>query len=326
MSSLVDLHSVFLPRRQTTNVLTHALDYLRLAWLSWQLLQAERPVVLWLQLPPVPLLWVALLHRRLRQPDMVLVADCHNATFRPRWLRVPFSLSLLNRCDRVLVHNEAVAVQAQALGVHQQRLFVLEDVPMLDAQPQPPAAPPALLAGRPRPWVLFPGSFAADEPVGALLAAARRLPEVSFVMTGRRETAARHGHRLDDLPPNVLLPGYLDTADFDTLFRASDVVLALTREDGIQLSVCNEALGFGKAMVLSDTPLLRRLFAAAAVMVDSNNPDALAAAIGEALARRSTLEAAALAAGQARRQAWLARYAQLQAELARPLNGKRAAA
>jgi hypothetical protein len=216
---------------------------------------------------------------------------------------VPFGLSLLARCEWILVHNDDVLASAQALGLPRARLRVLEDVPA-----PPPArrseALPSLLAQAPRPWVLYPGSFSADEPVGEVLHAARLLNEGTVIVTGRRHNAARNGHDLDDLPRNVVLTDYLPQAEFEALLEHSDVVLALTRFDGIQLSVCNEALGWAKPMVMSDTPLLRRLFGRAAVCVDSSDPHALVRGMREAWQQRAALATAAAALADERRAAW----------------------
>ena len=79
-------------------------------------------------------------------------------------------------------------------------------------------------------------------------------------------------------------------SDFDALIADADIIVGLTYLEGVQLSVCNEALGFGKAMVLSDTRILRRLFSGAAVFVDCSNPNAIVEGIRSALERREQLE------------------------------------
>jgi glycosyltransferase involved in cell wall biosynthesis len=153
---------------------------------------------------------------------------------------------------------------------------------------------------------VLPGSFSADEPIEEVLQAARLAPDISFFITGRTQSAARHGHDLSNLPPNVRTPGYLPLDDFEDLLRGADCVLALTREEGIQLSVCNEALGFGRAMVASDTAVLRSLFADAAVMVKTDDPASLAAACREALAQQAQREEASRLLAQKRRAQWQA--------------------
>lgn len=307
MAALAGFECAFLPRRGSRSAVSTLMDYKRLFGETMELLRVSRPSVLWIQMPPVPLLWAALWYRRRVDPAVRVVADCHNATFGRRWGWVPFGLGLLDACDLVIVHNDDMLALARQRGIDARRLFVLEDVPSLaDAACALP--PPAVVAARARPWILFPGSFAGDEPIAELLQTARLAPAWTFVLTGRAANAARNGHDLSGLPPNVVLTGYLDTPEFDALLHASDVVLALTREDGIQLSACNEALGFGKAMVVSDTPLLRRLFADGARMADSARPQALRGAIEDALTRRAELGAAARSLAEGRRAQWRQRF------------------
>jgi glycosyltransferase involved in cell wall biosynthesis len=307
MAPLVGFECLFLPMPyKGHSSLRRAGAYLMLALRTWRELMRRRPAELWLQLPQVPLLWVALVYRLLAPAPVRLVADCHNAMFRPPWSRVPLGLRLLASCDLVVVHNDEVARQAQGLGLPEHLLRVLEDVPArLEAGVLAPPVP-ALLTGRPRPWVLFPGSYGADEPVAEVLEAARQLRgQGVLVVTGRVSNARRNGHDIASAPPDAVLTDYLPLHEFEALLMHCDVVLALTRYDGIQLSVCNEALGFGRAMVMSDTPLLRRLFGSAAVLVDSSDPAALVRAIDAAAARRIELEDAAAALATRRRDDWL---------------------
>lgn len=304
---------VFLSRKPYRTRFGLLADYWSLYRRTLALLRQRRPRVLWLQLPPLPLLWAALRHRRTVDPGIRLVADCHNAVFKPRWARLPYGISLLASCDLVVVHNAAVTRLARDHGVPPALLFELEDVP-------PPATamhaePPDWLRGLPRPWIVFPGSFSTDEPVAQLREAARAHPGWTFVMTGALVNAKKHRHDLRATPANLVMPGYLDPAEFDRLLTVCDLVLALTCEDGVQLSACNEALGFHKAMVVSDTPLLRSLFAPGALMVDSGRAASLGRGIAEALSRRAELEAAAQALAQRRRALWRERFAQAPAWL-----------
>lgn len=306
--SMVDLagfECVFLPLPAgTKGRWNKAWQYTRLFMQTLGVLRRRKPGTIWFQLPQVPLMWAAMVYRQLFDQQVKLVADCHNAMFRPPWSRVPFGLSALGKCDLVLVHNDAVLNAALGFGLPRGRTLVLEDVPPLVAAPAALPAVPAAFAGRPRPWVLFPGSFSADEPVAELLAAARLLPSGVVVMTGRVANAAKHGHDLSQVPPNVVMPGFLSLEDFEALLVHCDVVLALTKFDGIQLSVCNEALGFGKAMVVSDTPLLREMFGSAAVMADSNNPAALAQGIASASGQLPMLSEQARTLSSKRRTEW----------------------
>ena len=262
--------------------------------------------MVWLQIPQVPLLWAALVYRRLFDSEVRLVADCHNGMFLPRWARVPFGLSMLGHCDLVVVHNDAVLETAKEVGLPVGRTFVLEDVPPI--APVVPCTVPSVVAGCPRPWILCPGSFSSDEPIEELLDAARLLGAGTIFMTGRASNASANGHDISSVPANVVMTGYLDLDDFNALLRHCDVVLALTKVEGIQLSVCNEALGFGKAMVASDTKLLRAMFGEAAVMVRSADPAAIASGIAEAYRQMEKYSSASVQLAKRRRADWVGKY------------------
>jgi len=313
MAAAAGFECVFFARSPWRTRLGLLAEYASLYRSTLALLRRRRPQVLWLQLPPLPLLWAALWHRRAVDPGMRLVADCHNAVFKPRWTLLPYGVSLLARCDLVVVHNATVTPLALRYGVPRGIVFELEDVPPAASVMR--AEAPEWLRARPRPWILFPGSFSTDEPVAQLLCAARDHPEWTFVMTGAIANAKKHRHDLRAAPANVVMPGYLAPPEFDRLLTVCDLVLALTREDGVQLSACNEALGFHKAMVVSDTPLLRSLFSSGALMADSGSAGNLGRAIAEALERRVELERAAQALAQRRRTLWRERLAQAPAWL-----------
>lgn len=308
MSEVVNLECVFLPMAVggKGSRAKKALSYLGLMLRTVRLLRRREPEVVWLQIPQVPLLWAALVYKRFFDSRVRLVADCHNAMFLPRWARVPCGLSMLGRCDLILVHNDAVLETAKQAGLPAGKTFVLEDVPPI--APAAPCPAPSMLAERPRPWVLFPGSFSADEPIAEALEAARLLEGGTIIMTGRHSNASAGGHDISNVPSNVVMTGYLEVDDFNALFRHCDVVLALTKVEGIQLSVCNEALGFGKAMVASDTRLLHAMFGEAAVMVRSADPAAIAAGIESAYRQREKYSNASAQLANQRRADWVGKY------------------
>lgn len=306
MSGVCGFDPVFLPMNRTPSRWRKLASYVRLGWRTWRLLWVRRPEVVWVQLPQVPLLWVALAYRALSRAPVKVVADCHNAQLRKPWASVPFTRSALSAADVVLVHNKEMLAQAERLGWAPERLRVLEDVPPAGQAGREPSGLARRDFALPKPWVVFPGSFAADEPIAELLRAAALVPEATFVITGRVQNAVRHGHDLSLAPANVVMPGFLPVEVFDDLLREADCVLALTREEGIQLSVCNEALGFGRALVVSDTVLLRELFGEAGVMVPCLDPVALAAGCRQALAERVHRESLSSALALRRQIAWQA--------------------
>jgi hypothetical protein len=261
-------------------------EYLLKCFATLKLFARRRPSVVWLQLPPTPLLYLGALYKALTR-EATLVADCHNSLFTRPWVRTPGLWRVLNQVvDVALVHNEYVRAHALTLGLDSARCLILETRP---ATPAPTGdAGSAAPTDVQRPWVLFPAGFDADEPIAAFFAAARIVPEVTFVVTGDARRA-REGHDRDAVPENVVLAGWIDTASYKSFVRRADLVLGLTLVEGIQLSVANEGVGYGKALVLSDTKLLRALFPKGAVYVKPD-PDDIANGVRTALARRRELE------------------------------------
>ena len=95
--------------------------------------------------------------------------------------------------------------------------------------------------------------------------------------------------------------GYLPVAQFQSIMAHAAVVLALTTREATMQRAAYEALQFGRPLVCSDTGVLRRVLADAAVFVGNSAP-AIAAGIREAVARADQLQSAG-AAVQAAMQA-----------------------
>lgn len=259
------------------------LEYLLKGWKTLVLLLRERPQVVWIQVAPTPLLYAVQLYKTLFNRRLTIIADCHNSMFRAPWIRFPGALALLNLCDLVLVHNTWVYERATAIGVTAVRLHILETKPAtLDCQ---------VIQEQvtfPKPWILLPCSFNADEPIDVVLSTARLIPEITFVVTGN--TARAKGlHDLSNIPSNIKLVGFLPKTEFDMLLCATDAILGLTILDGVQLSVANEAVGTIKPMVLSNTELLKELFYKGAVYVDPLNPQSIAQGCKEVISRKIEL-------------------------------------
>jgi glycosyltransferase involved in cell wall biosynthesis len=242
----------------------------------------NRPTVLWVQLPPSPLLYIALFYKKINK-HAILIVDCHNGVFWGKWKKY-LSVERLNQFDLILVHNYLIKEIAEDFGLDKEKLIILEDKPAIKnfsfEVPELPAKSST---------VLMPCSFNADEPIDVVFEAARQIPEIDFLISGPKDK----GKLLFDFskkPDNVQLIGYLSLEDYEKVFRSSDVVLGLTTEDHIQLSVANEATGFEVPMVISDTPLLRNLFNKGAIYVETMNPHSIANGIREALSNKERLD------------------------------------
>jgi glycosyltransferase involved in cell wall biosynthesis len=246
------------------------LSYVIKAFQTWGVLSRDDPQTVLVITPPVfaPfVVWLwCVVHGR------PLVVDCHTGAFHSRkwaWAR-PLHKWLLRRVRVVLLHTEELEAMVSAWGA---RAMVLPD----DLPNRSEASLPAPAAGR---RVVIAGSFDSNEPVADVIEAARLLPDVEFRFTGDPSLLAeklRAGS-----PANVVFTGYLAYPVFLGELLAADVVGVFSTDPRIMNRAAFEAVGLGRALVLSDLPGLRGRFGNAALF-SSNEPAAIAAAISRAL-------------------------------------------
>lgn len=159
--------------------------------------------------------------------------------------------------------------------------------------------------------IAFAGTFADDEPLDAVLDAARLVPDVRFYVTG--DTAKAPQAVVAQAPPNVTFTGFLDVnGKYLGLLRAVDAVMVLTtRDHTLQLAGC-EAIAVGTPLITSDWPYLRELFSTAAVYV-APTAESIRDGVAEATQRLPELRHEALEVRRAQRARWQAQMAQLRA-------------
>lgn len=260
-------------------------DYLYKSVKSAHYLVTNTPQILWIQLPPTPLLNLALLYRSLNKKTIV-IADCHNGTFSEEWVRYLNKTKTLNRADIIVTHNHVIKELALSRGADPKKVIVLETKPAS----KPQASGFTTQFDIKTPWILMPCAFAEDEPIATVFEAAKLMPEITIVISGDVKSATGL-HDISSPPSNVVLIGFLPKQDYEVLFCKADAVLGLTTEHHVQLSVANEATGFGMPMILSDTPLLRELFGRGAVYVDTFDPASIATGTREAIQKKELLAA-----------------------------------
>jgi glycosyltransferase involved in cell wall biosynthesis len=158
-------------------------------------------------------------------------------------------------------------------------------------------------------------SFNYDEPMPAIIEAARQLPDVRFFVTGN----PRHldAELKAAMPANMTLTGFLSTAEYGGLIAGADAVLTLTTRDHTMLRGAYEAIYQGTPVIVSDWPLLRASFPEGALHVD-NSAGAIADAVRELGANRDRFRdgAARLRGDKLRR--WNATKEAILSALARP--------
>ena len=222
---------------------------------TW-LLFRQRPALVFVQHPPSFTAMLAAAYGALTGTPFVV--DAHSDAFdspwwsRPRWLQ----RRVARRALTTIVTNDHAAGLIRRWGAS---ATVVCDFPT-DFDPVPyPMGPEFNIA--------VVATFASDEPLEEVVAAARSLPEVRFRVTGdtRREDATIPSA----LPANVELTGFLPPADYYGLVHDSDAAMVLTtRDHTMQRGAC-EALSLGTPIITSDWPLLRDYFRQGTVYVDN---------------------------------------------------------
>jgi glycosyltransferase involved in cell wall biosynthesis len=238
--------------------LTAPIRYAAQAVKTMSLLARRRPRVVFVQSPPSLSVITVAIYCAIS--GAMFVVDAHSAAMqspfwtRPRWL---YAL-LARRAAATIVTNERFADTIRGFGG---RALIVRDIPTsFPGRREGPG-----LEGF---QVLVVNTFAPDEPLIEVMAAARELPQVTFHVTGDAERA---GRRIpEDRPANVVFTGFLPEDAYYGLMAASDAVMCLTtRDDTMQRGAC-EALSMGRPIVTSNWPLLRDYFRAGTVHVDNS--------------------------------------------------------
>jgi glycosyltransferase involved in cell wall biosynthesis len=258
-------HMIYLPQfgsRASTVVFKYLGQWFRTA----RVLRQERPDAVFVMTPPVfaalPAFWYAWIRRK------QVVLDAHTAAFlHPRWRRLQWlQRAMCRRARTTLVHNEHLAETVRAMGA---RSTLVPDVPVVYAEIEP-------FDNHGKFTLAVVCSFNYDEPVAAILDAARQVPDVRVLMTGNPRHLARE--LASDLPANVTLTGFLSVAAYGGLLAGADVVMSLTTRDHTMLRGAYEAIYQGTPVIVSDWRLLREAFDEGAVHVD-NSAEQIAAAV-----------------------------------------------
>ncbi len=147
------------------------------------------------------------------------------------------------------------------------------------------AATPAGRNDEQLPMVVFVNTWADDEPLGAVIDAARRLPHVAFKITGRTDG---HEDAMRGASGNVNFVGYLPDPDYHALLRdATGVMCLTTRDHTMQRGAC-EALSLGRPIITSDWALLRSYFNRGTLHVD-NTADGIQRAVTQLIEHHEKL-------------------------------------
>jgi glycosyltransferase involved in cell wall biosynthesis len=222
-----------------------------------RLLLSRRPRTVFVQSPPSPAALLIAAYGAITGTR--LVVDAHSdAMLRSYWTRPARLYSwLARRADATIVTNDHFASTIEAQGG---KALVIRDIPT-----EFPTG--GIFDPDDGFTVAVVNTFADDEPLAAILAAAEALPRVTFYVTGRIDRAP--AGLVDSAPDNVRFTGFLDDADYYEMLRRTGAVMCLTtRNHTMQRGAC-EALSLGRPIITSNWPLLRDYFGRGAVHVDA---------------------------------------------------------
>ena len=116
------------------------------------------------------------------------------------------------------------------------------------------------------------------------------------------------------LPPNVVLTGYLSRADYQELLHTVDAVMVLTTAEENLVCGGYEAVAAGKPLIVSGTDALRGLYRQGAIFT-TNDSAGLARSIERAREQRAELAAAIVEQKRTMESEWDACWATLLAEI-----------
>jgi len=220
-------------------------------------LRRQRPRLVITTNPPILLPLVVYAFARWPRADLVI--DSHTGAFIGKWKPFLFLHRFVSRRALVtLVTNETLREQVAAWGAF---ALVLEDrvpeLPIVNSKQTNPSFS-----------IVVVNSFAADEPVEQVLAAARGLPNFRFFITGRIPNGSTE--LLGQAPSNVTFTGFLPQSDYTAMLNRTDAIMVLTSRDLTLLCGAYEAVAVGKPLITSDWPVLRNYFSKGAVYVDNS--------------------------------------------------------
>ncbi|WP_104176453.1 glycosyltransferase [Cryobacterium sp. Y50] len=259
--------------------------YLRLWKKTQAVLRQHKPFAIFVMQPP-PIAILSILPYSIRTGARIY-GDLHTGVFDdPKWiwLRAP-TLYALRRRGAAIVTNESLAEIIRERGGH---ALVLHDLIEKRSDEGRKSVNVHAQIKTPQdsqePYVLVPLAYAHDEPLAAILHAAKQTPNFTWKLTG---TAPEWMQK--SAPRNVVFPGYVSNSEFSRLIHQSAVMVAMTVMENTMQRAGYEALSFGKALVTAPTKVLEEYFGDAALYAAPEATE-LADQVRMAISKRTELE------------------------------------
>lgn len=242
--------------------------YLRCMFYTLRKLLRERNDIVFVQLAPGPLLMLASILKYIR--GYILIADMHSFFVRPSSaggaiINKPF-VYFLRFCDMIMVHSGAVKnmlprkIKRKTIVVYDPPI----DIGRVKLQPKKEEF-----------TIVFPASFAKDEPIENIIMAVKRLLQrgmnIKLLITGRYERRRELLKYSDG--KNIVFTGFLPTEKYYELLKSCDIIAALTKVSYSLMAVALEAMSIGKPLLLSDKPVFKKFFNKGVIYTDNSIDD-----------------------------------------------------
>jgi glycosyltransferase involved in cell wall biosynthesis len=166
----------------------------------------------------------------------------------------------------------------------------------------------------------YVGTFNSDEPVGIVIEAARRLPDVKFYITGNPALAKREW--IDNAPSNVVFTGFLLKDDFWIRLHNSRAVIVLTTFAHSIVGGGDDAVAVERPLIVSDQPAIRDFFTKGTVYIQ-NTTDSLVQAIETVRVDEERFRREIAELNSEYEQEWKAKIAQLETLIAEAVGDPR---
>ncbi len=263
--------------KASTALVRYILQSVRTLWILFK----KRPKTTIVMAPPLPLIALAWVVSKLMRSRLII--DAHTGVFNdPKWAwTIGAFLWFARRSSVTIVTNRQLVDKLEQAGV---KAVSLHDPPV--PLPLKGRKDVAASDGLAEDSVIVPASFSSDEPIDAIIAAAKELPAVTFYITGAAPKGFSAGSK--KVPANVRFTGYLPDDAYRDLLRSAGMVLALTTRELTMQRAGYEALSYHKPFLTSDTQVLREYFTEGTVFT-SPHADDIRAGVLECLKNRDSL-------------------------------------
>ncbi len=227
--------------------------------------------IVFVQLAPGPLLLIASILKYIKR--FVLVADMHSFFMLPSSLggyliNKPFGF-FLRFCDLILIHSKEV--KDSLPSSIRRKALVAYDPPIFRMKGKRKSGGDAFT-------IVFPASFARDEPIENIILAVKKLAEkgmnIRLVITGRYERR-RELLKFSD-GKTIIFTGYLPMDKYYDVIYSADMIAGLTKVSYSLMAVALEAMFAEKPLLLSDKPVFKAIFDRGVVYTDNTVSDLIA--------------------------------------------------